>query len=92
MPKGKAEKIEYGFSGRLLHLEIVVTKFAIGCVLAAFLVTPVFATGEKPVGKVDKETCRKLARDKHFVQGGRMLNKAVHAAVVRCMQSGPSAI
>ncbi len=63
-------------------------KFAVGCFLAALIVTPVLAAGEK----ANKETCRKLAMEKVKVQDGRALNKAVHAAVVRCMQNGPSAI
>jgi len=43
-------------------------------------------------GKGDLETCRKLARDKYYIDGGRRLNDAVGPAVVRCMKNGPSAI
>jgi hypothetical protein len=48
--------------------------------------------GEKAGGKVDKETCRKLAMEKYKVQDGRALNKAIKPAVQRCMQNGPSAL
>jgi hypothetical protein len=43
-------------------------------------------------GKTDLGTCRKLAHDKYFINGGRRLNNAVGQAIVRCMKSGPSAL
>ena len=37
-------------------------------------------------------TCRKLAREKYYIDGGRRLNTAVPHAVARCMKGGPGAI
>jgi len=46
----------------------------------------------RAAGKGDLETCRKLARDKYYIDGGRRLNDAIGPAVVRCMKNGPSAL
>jgi hypothetical protein len=68
-------------------------KFVIACLLSVFVTSPVFAAGEKQNGKYDLETCRKLAKEKLYVENGRALNRgAIKAGVQRCMQSGPSAI
>jgi hypothetical protein len=68
-------------------------KIAIACLLAVFVISPVFAAGGKQNGKYDIETCRKLAKEKLYVEAGRGLNRgAIKAGVQRCMQSGPSAI
>jgi hypothetical protein len=67
-------------------------KLALATLLAVVLATPALAANEKPKGKADLATCRKLAHDKYFVQNGRALNRAVSHAVKRCMEQGPSAI
>ena len=50
------------------------------------------AAQRSAAGKGDLETCRKLARDKYYIDGGRRLNDAIGPAVVRCMKNGPSAL
>jgi hypothetical protein len=50
------------------------------------------AAQRSATGKGDLETCRRLARDKYYIDGGRRLNDAVGPAVVRCMKNGPSAL
>lgn len=69
------------------------TKIAIACLLAVIVISPVFAAGEKQNGKYDLGTCRKLAKEKLYIENGRRLNiGAIKAGVHRCMKSGPSAI
>ena len=50
------------------------------------------AAQQSAAGKGDLETCRKLAHDKYYIDGGRALNKAVGHAVARCMKNGPTAL
>jgi hypothetical protein len=50
------------------------------------------AAQRSAAGNGDLETCRKLARDKYFVQDGRALNRAIGPAIMRCMKNGPSAL
>jgi len=68
-------------------------KFAVGCIFAAFIATPVFAAAEKPDANAGKgQHCRKLAYEKCHVQDGRALNRAIGPAIQRCKQYGPSAL
>jgi hypothetical protein len=68
-------------------------KFLIACLLAVFVISPVFAAGGKQNGKYDIGTCRKLANEKLNIMGGRGLNNgAIRAGIKRCMKDGPSAI
>jgi hypothetical protein len=68
-------------------------KFMVGCALAVFLASSVFAAAEKPEAKAGKGYhCRKLAYEKYHVQDGRALNKAIGPAIQRCKQNGPSAL
>jgi hypothetical protein len=50
------------------------------------------AADRRASGKGDLETCRKLAHDKYYIDGGRRLNTAVPHAIARCMKQGPGAI
>jgi len=73
----------------------VMSKFALTTLFVVSLAAPAFAASEKPTENPAKGKgwhCRKLAKEKYEIKDGRMLNKAVGAAIQRCREHGPSAL